>query len=469
MVEFLTLFLGLVGGPQLVALDTSPEVAVIQLRLGGEVVGAREHPPWNFEVDFGNDLAPRELEAVAFDDAGREVSRTRQLLNLPRPPAEVRLVLVRDDGSAVVRTHWESAVAVDPTAASVILDGERLALEGATPAERVSVISLPDVDSGVSHLLEVELEFGPEVQASAHLIFGLGPGFQTNAELTAFPVTGGRRLRAEKMNGWFRFVDGERAPKVVAVEKGLADVVVVLGPEVDETLLSLDGMPEGGLSVDTAALGTVAVGSGIDSSNLGGFRGGPPQQLSAEEEVRSALGLPHDIRLRVLLPRARSGSGRRVELDRFLISPDITEQMGGLPRALSLPLDEVEDGGEVRIWDAVALAGLRAAESNRRRAVVLAVAGGWHERSLYSEPAVRRFLEAIRVPLYVWHVVDDRAETAVVGGSAERIHKFSQLRAAARRMRKDVDRQRIVWFEGVHLPSSIQMANGAGVEPVTRR
>ena len=475
MVEFLTLFLGLVGGPQLVALDASPEVAAIELRLDGEVVGYREHSPWTFEIDFGSELVPRELEAVAFGaggrEAGRELSRARQLLNLPRPPAEVRLVLSRgDDESEVVRTHWESAVTPSPTSASAFLDGEPLVLLGGTPAEQVAQIPLPSVDRSGTHLLEVELEFGPEVQASAHVIFGLGTGFQTSADLTALPVTGAKRPRPEQMDGWFRLEgpEGRREPlQVVAVEKGQADLVVVRGPGVDVALRQLKGMPQDGLTALTG-IGTAALGTTVDTSALGGLRSGPAVAVSGEDEIRTALALPDEARLRLLLTRARSGSGRLLDLDRFSLSPDITPELGGLPRALGETFDET-DGDGVRVWDAVALAGLRAAESNRRRAVLLVVTGGWQEQSLYGEAAVRGFLDSIHVPLYVWHLVEVPDASDVVGGQTERIRKFAQLRSAARRLRKDLAEQRIVWFEGVHLPNSIGVVNGAGVEPVTER
>jgi hypothetical protein len=65
-----TLFLGLTQGPQPVALAVVGEVAAIELRLDGRAVERLAAPPWQGTVDFGLELVPRELEAVAFDASG---------------------------------------------------------------------------------------------------------------------------------------------------------------------------------------------------------------------------------------------------------------------------------------------------------------------------------------------------------------------------------------------------------------
>ena len=67
MIEFLTLFLGIVAGPQKVVVAADTQVAGVELRLDGETIAALEMAPWEFEVDFGTELLPRKLEAVALD------------------------------------------------------------------------------------------------------------------------------------------------------------------------------------------------------------------------------------------------------------------------------------------------------------------------------------------------------------------------------------------------------------------
>lgn len=484
MIEFLTLFLGLVGGPQRVELDAAPAVAAIELRLDGASVARRDEPPWRFDVDFGTELLPRELVAVAFDASGVELARARQTLNLPRPPAEVRL-LVDASGEAgpVVRTAWETSAGAEPTAASAYLDGEPLLLEGPTPTAQISEFPLPDLDAGSSRLLEVDLAFGPALNASAHVVLGLGSGIETSAELTAVPMDGARRRQADDMDGWFRRTDG--APlEVVAVEKGRGDLVVVRGPGVASELALLQGMPEGGLDAvlyppsrkagrTPGASASVPGGPTLDSSGLTFSRGTTSLDFGPREALISALAVPDEIRLRALLARAERVEGRALQLDRFPLSPEVTRDMGGLPLVLGRPLDAANEG-ELRVWDAVALAGLGASAANRRRAVVLVLAsrngsGDAAERepmqdhSRFPESAVRGYLDALRVPLEVWVLESGESGGSGVGGGSEFVEgdhetfrKFAELRSAVRSLRKDLENQRIVWLRGVHLPHAVE-------------
>lgn len=112
MIEFLTLFLGLVGGPQVVEVAVDSRVAAVEMRLDGEQIGRLETAPWRLEIDLGPRLAVRELVAVAFDDSGIELGRAAQYLNRPRPLAEAGILLERDEaGKAVAaRLTWGSVV-----------------------------------------------------------------------------------------------------------------------------------------------------------------------------------------------------------------------------------------------------------------------------------------------------------------------------------------------------------------------
>lgn len=93
MIEFFTLFLGLITGPQPVTVAVGPEVATVAFLVDDDRSGEAAGAPWTATVDFGSRLLPRELTAVAHDAQGGELGRTRQLINLPRPPAEVSMAL----------------------------------------------------------------------------------------------------------------------------------------------------------------------------------------------------------------------------------------------------------------------------------------------------------------------------------------------------------------------------------------
>src|SRR5581483_6555643 len=93
LIAFASLFLGLVLGPQRVELVVEGAPAAIVVTLDGHEMARLTHAPWVARVDLGDRLAPHLLAATALDAHGAVLDETRQLLNLPREPAEAALVL----------------------------------------------------------------------------------------------------------------------------------------------------------------------------------------------------------------------------------------------------------------------------------------------------------------------------------------------------------------------------------------
>ncbi len=65
MIEFVSLFLGLLIGPRPVELAVDNTVAAIELSLDGRQVARLDGPPWSTTVDLGPELLPHRLEAHA--------------------------------------------------------------------------------------------------------------------------------------------------------------------------------------------------------------------------------------------------------------------------------------------------------------------------------------------------------------------------------------------------------------------
>jgi hypothetical protein len=156
-----------------------------------------------------------------------------------------------------------------------------------------------------------------------------------------------------------------------------------------------------------------------------------------------------------------------VEFDLFSVSPEIRARQGGL---LWILTREVQVGGpasKIRLQDAVTLAGLQAAGSDHRRAVLVILAEPWEDHSRFEVATVRGFLESLNVPLFVWSVGD-----GVVPGtdwdSSETISTYGDLKRAWRTLEKSLNRQRVVWLDGFYLPNAVEIAPNAGVEPVAR-
>jgi hypothetical protein len=107
------------------------------------------------------------------------------------------------------------------------------------------------------------------------------------------------------------------------------------------------------------------------------------------------------------------------------------------------------------LGEAVAGAGVTAAGGGTPRAVVLVLSGNPVDDSNYQPPAVREYLRALRVPLVVWSVTGD--ESAGAWGKASDVSDPGSLTKASKRLLKELERQWIVWVEGRHLPSDIEL------------
>jgi len=116
MVTFLTLFLWLMTGVHQVEVSVDSSVVSVEIVLDGRKVGVATAPTWSFDCDFGEKPRPHELVAVAFDADGIETGRARQFVNLPRPDAEVEIVLeVADpDAPEQLRIITESSERLEP-------------------------------------------------------------------------------------------------------------------------------------------------------------------------------------------------------------------------------------------------------------------------------------------------------------------------------------------------------------------
>src|SRR5687768_10951002 len=147
-IAFLTLFLGLVLGPQPVELTVTGPVVAVDLLLDGAPAGRIAGPPWRGQIDFGPALVPHELVARAVDAEGNEIGRAQQWINLPRPPAEVDILLEnRVAGQPVMaRITWQSLTGESPSAIGVTFNDKPLVVEAD------GRVRLPPWDPEASHV-----------------------------------------------------------------------------------------------------------------------------------------------------------------------------------------------------------------------------------------------------------------------------------------------------------------------------
>lgn len=421
MIAFATLFLGLVVGVHAVEVVVGDEVAEVELLLDGNRVATISGEPWTFVCNFGVELVPQRLEAVAYDEAGRELGRALQLVNLPRAPAQVSAAVLdeAETGASFARLSWESKVGAAPLAVSAWFDGAPLAVSD--PRR----IRLPPREDGRFHLFNAELEFEENVVSQVMVTFGGLFGEQVYSELTAIPVLAadaGRRRppSIESLRG--RLSKNGEPLEVVSVEGGRSEVIIVLGKTMNDfgdRLVARTGL-----------------------------------------EARTAVALRHDLSVRFMSPASRTSRGVETLFNLYPLSPELRKENGGLYWLLTRTTLDAGGEAERRVADAVAVAGLAAYERQRRRAVVLLAGSGMEDESLYTPELARRYLERLRVPLFVW--TKKRNPEPLEGwGLPASVASLDELRDAFDEVARALDRQWIVWLKGRHLPQEIELAPGS--------
>jgi len=425
-IAFLTLFLGLTAGPQPVALAVRGPVATVELVLDGTAVVRLGGPPWRTKLDFGAALVPHELVARALDDKGQEVGRARQVLNLPRPPAEMDVLLENGPNGypAAARLTWSSLTNEKPAAVNVVFDGQSLAVDES------GRLTLPPYDPEVSHILSAEARFAGTVSARKDVGIG-GRAGEISTDLTAVPVRarGGSKLPpAAVLRGWF--LAGGKPVAVAAVEDAPAQLLVVRDGEARQVL------------------------EGFERNRVVDLRAG------IVERLRGQMTLGKDDQIRFIWPSARSFTGGGVPAELFDASRDYTAKDGGLLWFLGRALPETEKL-EQRLADATAVAGLQALAGNRPRAVLLVLGYNPKDASRYDAAAVRHYLESVRVPLIVWTVGDPKSYVPTSWGRAEDISSIGKLKEAFKALDANLASQRIVWLEGSYLPGEVSLAPAA--------
>ncbi|MDH3746116.1 MAG: hypothetical protein OES47_13540 [Acidobacteriota bacterium] len=440
MVAFASLFLSLVVGPQHVELLVGDSVALVEVLLDDERVGVLSGEPWSIGCDFGERLVPHELVAVAYDDQRNEIGRARQWVNLPRSSAEASIILEREGAKVFARLTWTSVEGADPLAVTIRFDGKTLPLDDTHRAE------LPKHDLEQLHFLRAELEFADNVSAVAEMTFGGSYADDTRTDLTAVAVQlepGRKLLSVEKLQGLFQKAD--EVLTVVATEKGPATVLVVRDERSRVTLGNLARSDEAAKRRQRRTL--FGGGVGIDS---------------VSQQSMMALG---EYSLRFVWPVARTNTSLEQTFEVFDFSPPFDSKDGGMYWLLAQIEKPFALTGPERLSDAVAIAGVVAARRNRRRAVILLSHDDTSDPSRLDTATVRDYLETLMVPVLVWSAGDQARDGARDGadvwGEGIDVSSLRKLERATRDLNRKLDRQRLVWIEGVHLPQDIRLSDQA--------
>jgi hypothetical protein len=434
MVSFVSLFVGFVLGIVNVQLMVSGGVDRVELLLDGQpVAGLRE--PFSTRLDLGCEPAPHELVAVAYDEQGTELARARQWINRPRATAEASLVLEAGEGGTgrVAQLTWRALAGEVPVSVTATFDGAPL------PVGDGSRIELPAHEPTRIHYVGAVVDFGKGISASAEMIFGGSRTVETHTELTAVAVQLEKRASLPPVGdlaGWF---EAKGVPlEVAAVEAGGIDIVFVAEGSGWESLHWL------------AAL----------SARQNQFSISPAESLAGLLFFRKPKG--EDLRLRFLWPVGRLSAQTEMVANVYPSTPWLSRNQSA---ASFLNWREWAPDGQ-RLADAVVVAGLEAAEANRKRAVVLLLGPKAKDGSLVTPDEAMRFLKRLGVPVQVWSIGEDTSK-ALPWKAERRVRSFQDFDEAMRLLLRQLDRQRIFWIEGAHLPHEVEPSNLArGLRPV---
>ena len=92
------------------------------------------------------------------------------------------------------------------------------------------------------------------------------------------------------------------------------------------------------------------------------------------------------------------------------------------------------------------------------------------DRSLYSPQVVRRYLDAVGVPLFVWSADGPRPDLTAAWGAIDDISSAAGLDAAAARLNRSLAEQRIVWIAAGPVTALNAASTGrCGLVPVAHR
>ena len=421
---FVTVFLGLVAGRQPVEMLVPADVAKVELRLDGRAVATMTAPPWRATVDFGDELLPHRLEAVALDGSGETIASALQKVNASNPPKELQLALDESGGRSRARILWSHLDATKPEEIKARIDGKPVEVA------RDLSIALPVKSDDRVHLLEVSVRTAKQ-ESDAQLVFGAMFTGTSTSELTALPV----RLRAKNA----RLEDvictaGDQAVRAVAVDDLPAQVIIVRDPSTTETAARLSIV--GRRQMNTMAMGVAGEGS---------------MYLALGDQVR------------FLWPVGRAGEGGVRSIlfppSRWYSAADNLD-VHTLLTALSVPLTAKDK----QYADAVAVAALQAAQSQRPRAVVLVIGSDYRDASRLTPAAARTYAKRLGVPLYVWSLAPT---PPAEWGVATEIGTVEKLRSAIGLLRRDLDAQRVLWVEGDYLAHEVAVKSEA-IESLVR-
>jgi photosystem II stability/assembly factor-like uncharacterized protein len=432
-VEILSYPVGLLIGLFPVIVDLGPGAQNAELLVDGRPACTIRARAPACTVDLGPDPVLHLMELVRKDRAGNVTERVSRWINKPGVEAEVHVggECEKKSKTCDFTVTWAHPAKQDPASLTVSLDG-------ATISRSVTnKIRAPFPGNATPQVVTADAVF-PDGRRSAYtrLLHGSYPE-EAEASLQAVPVVLEKDVRDEELVRVLK----EAGWPVRAVEQGEFEVVFVVEPGVLESMSSF------GLSTQSKPLtGAEQIQAIVANDSITAFL---LHDAGTADRTRT---LAQDL--------SQYGSRAPVRL-----SP--RNPVGSWIRGLFLAPSSVPATHRLRTADAVAAAGYHLGGSSRRRAVVLIAGATRPDESTFSPEQARAYLRQTLVPLSLWRKDQGAAAEWGGGGNEPLLERFGSNIAD---LRRQLDRQRIVWLEGhidprtfsPRLPPGITIAGRAG-------
>jgi hypothetical protein len=385
-----TRLLQLVAGPQTIAVEAGPAVRSVRLIRDGETVATLREKPYVAQVDFGPELVPHALTAVAYDASGSEVARDTQAINLARNGAELAVLLERDEKTQQVTAHIrpKHVGGARPVALAVTLDGKPVG------SGRTLTVPLGAVDKTKIHTVSATVRFVDGLETTQDVVFGGVFGEERPSELTHIAV------RQTGHSGKCFKVD-DRTVAATAVEKGKATVFVV-------------------------------------------------QDNGSPYSIRRALFLQKATNNQFLMPETElivvSPNARDVTADGGVVQLFEGKLYTGHQGLAGIVLRDIPKIEAAPVADAVGSTVMRALDRGRRAVVLLVGAEPAKDTSVAAAANVRRYAARVGVPLHVWSLTGVTSELTAAWGEVEDVSVRYKLLRAVDNLREELDGQRVAWL-----------------------
>ncbi len=420
---FTTAFLGLIVGVTAVELNPPEGTALLRVLLDNEIVVELDQPPWRVTVDLGDRLTPHRIRAVALDAKSEVLADERQWINLPTGPARAGVELRRGErGKVGLALRWAHVMELAPHSLRLEINGDRVDVED--PAW----IEIPDSEAELD-LIRAEVEFPDDSIATADAVLQYGELIAQDVEITAIPV---RSQRQDRVSAQLRGVKANGVtPTIVGLEKGPAQIVLVVDPTAEADLERL-----------------------LEEASATRRRRRADRGHRVDDEFRV---LEESDWIKFVWPTSSPVNGVGRGRDLLDYSRDLTSSDGNLLQILDRvrpPTAIAAD--DIKVSEGVAVAGMLAAARSRRRAVVLVLGEARDPKAFFSSQQVLGYLRDLRVPLLVWKVGSVANQSPWAQG-ARQIEDGRDMEKAVRRLRELLDQQTIAWIRGLYLPQEVEV------------